>query len=192
MKNVPDAPLALDCRAGTIVGAIFVTGFMGSGKSTVGQAMATRLGWRFADLDDEIERRAGQSIPSIFEERGEDGFRECEHEALREQADRAAQGTPLVLALGGGTYAFAPNRRLMRAVGPAIWLDAAPETLWERVRHEAHRPLARDHEAFLRLHASRLDSYSKSDCRVDASGTPGEVLGRILRLGWVKRLIADA
>ena len=179
-------------RAGTKVGAIFVAGFMGSGKSTIGRALAARLGWRFADLDDEIERRAGLGIPEIFETRGEGGFRDCEHEALREQAGLAAMGRPLVLALGGGTYAYSRNRGLMRRVGPAIWLDAAPDALWERVRNEAHRPLARDQEAFRRLHAARVDSYSKADCRVDASGPPSEVLGRILRLGWVQALIADA
>ena len=179
-------------RAGTKVGAIFVAGFMGSGKSTIGRALAARLGWRFTDLDDEIERGAGQGIPEIFETRGEAGFRDCEHEALREQAGQAAAGRPIVLALGGGTYAYSRNRRLMRRVGPAIWLDAAPEDLWERVRHEAHRPLARDQGAFLRLHAERLDSYSMADFRVDASGSPSEVLGRILRLAWVQALIIDA
>ena len=192
MKGASDIPRPGACRAGASAGAIFVAGFMGSGKSTIGRALALRLGWRFADLDEEIERAAGRSIPDIFETRGEGGFRDCEHESLREQTGRAASGTPLVLALGGGTYAFSRNRRLMRRVGPAIWLDAAPEALWERVRHEAHRPLARDHDAFLRLHAARVDSYSKADCRVDASGTPAEVLGRVLKLGWVQALIADA
>ena len=192
MTSASDIPRDGGHRADTNVAAIFVAGFMGSGKSTIGRALAARLGWRFADLDDEIERGAGQGIPGIFETLGEAGFRDCEHEALREQAGLAAAGTPLVLALGGGTYAFSRNRRLMRSVGPAIWLDAGPEALWERVRHEAHRPLARDHEAFVRLHAARVGSYSKADCRVDASGPPSEVLGRLLKLGWVQALIADA
>lgn len=192
MTNSPAASRAPDRPAGLRVRAIFVAGFMGSGKSTVGRAIAARLGWSFVDLDDEIERLAGQSIPRIFDKSGEDGFRQCEHDALREQADLAVSGTPLVLALGGGTYAFRRNRQLIRSVGPAIWLDAAPEALWERVRHEAHRPLARDRDAFLQLHASRMDSYSKADCRVDAAGEPAEVLSGILKLGWLQRLLADA
>ena len=191
MKGASDIPRPDGSRAGATARAIFVAGFMGSGKSTIGRALAASLRWRFADLDEEIERAAGRGIPDIFETHGEDGFRDCEHEALREQAGLAAGGMPLVLALGGGTYAFSRNRRLMRRVGPAIWLDAAPEALWERVRHEAHRPLARDHEAFLRLHAARLDSYSKADCRVDASGPPAEVLGRVLKLGLIQALIAN-
>lgn len=191
MKGVSSTPRSTGSGAGDKVGAIFIAGFMGSGKSTIGRAMAQWLDWRFADLDDEIERRAGKSIPAIFETSGEDGFRNCEHEALVEQARLAAAGPPVVLALGGGTYAFPRNRQLMRRTGPSIWLDAAPEVLWERVRDQAHRPLAQEHEAFCQLHASRLDSYSKADCRIDASGPPGEVLKRILKLGWVKRLIAD-
>ena len=172
--------------------AIFVAGFMGSGKSTIGRAMASRLGWKFVDLDEEIERRAGKEIPSIFRDSGEDGFRDCEHDALREQIDAAGHGIALVLALGGGTFAFSRNRQLLRSVGPTIWLDAAAETLWERVRHQTHRPLARDRGAFVRLHQTRRASYSEAECRIDASGSPGQVLDRILGLGWVQELLPDA
>ena len=183
---------ALPDGARDLPGAIFVAGFMGSGKSTVGQAIADRLGWPFVDLDEEIERLAGQGIPDIFEEHGEDGFRDFEHEALREQADRGLAGSRLVLALGGGTYAYSRNRDLLRRVGPTIWLDADPETLWKRVRHESHRPLARDRDAFARLQVARRDSYSKADFRIDASGEPDQVAGRILGLRWMQDLLADA
>ena len=172
--------------------AIFVAGFMGSGKSTIGRALARELGWAFVDLDEEIERREGKDIPSVFTDSGEGGFRDCEHDALREQADAARRGTALVLALGGGTYAYARNRHLMRSVGPTIWLDAAASNLWERVRHETHRPLARDRDAFVHLHRARRESYSEAECRVDASARPREVLDRILGLGWVQELLADA
>ena len=172
--------------------AIFLAGFMGSGKSTIGRSLASRLNWRFADLDDEIERLAGQTIPSIFDNHGEDAFRGWEHEALREQAEMAVAGDRAVLALGGGTYAFARNRELMRPVGPALWLDAPSNVLWERVRHAAHRPLARDRDAFLRLFETRHESYAKADHRIDASLAPDEVLERILGLRWGQRLIASA
>ncbi len=172
-------------------GAIFLAGFMGSGKSTVGRALADRLGWEFIDLDDEIERRAGQTIPEIFAQHGEDGFREREHAALREQADLSRAGSPRVLALGGGTYANARNQDLLRSAGATLWLDADASTLWERVRHEAHRPLARDHRAFLQLHATRQVAYAKADSRVDASADPAAVLQQIFELGWVQGLRAD-
>ena len=171
--------------------AIFLAGFMGSGKTTVGRALATRLSWPFVDLDDEIERAAAKGIPRIFAEEGEDGFRAWEHLALAEQARRSLAGAPAVLALGGGTYAFSRNRRVMRPVGPTVWLDAPAHVLWERVRHASHRPLARDRKAFARLHASRAASYSKSDYRVDAARAAPAVLRSVLGLRFVRRLAAD-
>lgn len=181
---------------GTLAGdrpnAIFVAGFMGSGKSTLGRAVASRLSWQFVDLDDEIERTCGQSIPEIFEQHGEEGFRNREHSVLRDQANRAMAGSRFVIALGGGTYAYSRNRDLLRSVGPTIWLDADTDTLWSRVRRETHRPLARDREAFARLHASRRDSYSKADFRIDGSGSADEVARGIFRLGWMQDLLADA
>ena len=171
--------------------AIFLVGFMGSGKSTIGRALGDRLGWPFVDLDTEIERRERRSIPDIFEMYGEDGFRDREHTALREQAELGLAGRPRVLALGGGTFAFARNRDALRRAGLSIWLDADAETLWNRVRHESHRPLARDHETFLRLLASRRTSYARAEFRVDAGSHPDEVLRQIIELGWMQRLLAD-
>ena len=81
---------------------IFIVGFMGCGKSTAGRALSRRIGWKFVDLDDEIERRAGKSITAIFDEDGEDGFRGHEHEAVKEQAGLVLRGRPRVVALGAG------------------------------------------------------------------------------------------
>lgn len=171
--------------------AIFLAGFMGSGKSTVGQRLATALGWPFVDLDAEIERLAGRSIPDIFAAHGEDGFRDFEHAALLGQAETSAAAAPRVVALGGGTYAFERNRSLLRQVGPTVWLDAPAETLWERVRLASHRPLASDRAEFLRIYAARKESYAQADCRIDASTTPGEVLREVFKLGWMQGLRAD-
>lgn len=165
---------------------------MGSGKSTVGRVIARQLGRRFVDLDQSIERLAGQAIPRIFDEAGEEGFRDWEHAALREQAERLPGTGGIVLALGGGTYAFERNRDLLRSFAVTIWLDADPVTLWERVRDASHRPLAQDREAFLRLHASRQESYARADFRIDASGTPDRTATEIFRLGWFKEGLADA
>ena len=171
--------------------AIFLAGFMGSGKTTVGRALAAKLGWSFVDLDDEIERAAAKEIPRIFAEEGEDSFREWEHRALAEQARRALAGTPVVLALGGGTYAYARNRLVTHRVGPTVWLDAPAHVLWQRVRQASHRPLARDRAAFVRLHASRAGSYAKSDYRVDAARTAPRVLRSVLGLRLLKSLAAN-
>ena len=165
---------------------------MGSGKSTVGRVIAQRVGRPFIDLDRVIERLAGQAIPKIFDEAGEEGFRDWEHAALREQAERPPGTGGIVLALGGGTYAFERNRDLLRSFAVTIWLDADPETLWERVRDTSHRPLAQDREAFLRLHASRQESYARADFRIDASGSPDKIATRIFRLGWFKEGLTDA
>ena len=164
---------------------------MGSGKSTVGQEIARRLGRRFIDLDQAIERLAGQAIPRIFEEAGEDGFRDWEHAALREQAERSLGTSGVVLALGGGTYVFERNRDLLRSFAVTIWLDADPETLWERVRVASHRPLARDRDAFLHLYASRRESYARADFRIDASSSPDKIARRIFRLRWMQGTLAD-
>lgn len=171
--------------------AIFLAGFMGSGKSTIGRRLARALGWSFVDLDAEIERLAECPIPEIFAARGEDGFRDFEHAALLEQAELSRAAAPRVVALGGGTYAFERNRSLLRQVGPTVWLDAPAETLWERVRLGSHRPLARDRAGFLRIYADREGSYAQADSRIDASATPEEVLREVFKLGWMQGLRAD-
>ena len=165
---------------------------MGSGKSTVGREIARRLGRRFVDLDQSIERLADRTIPKVFEEAGESGFRDWEHRALREQAEHALEGSRVVLALGGGTYAFERNRDLLRSFAMTVWLDADPATLWERVRSASHRPLAQDRDAFVRLHENRRESYARADFRIDASDSPDEIASRIIRLRWMKGTLADA
>ena len=161
---------------------IFIVGFMGCGKSTAGRALSRRIGWKFVDLDDEIERRAGKSIAAIFDEDGEDGFRGHEHEAVKEQAGLVLRGRPRVVALGGGTFAFARNRRALENAGVSIWLDAAADTLWRRISDQDHRPLARDRKAYADLLDSRRPAYAQADFRVDAGGSPAETLARIAAL----------
>ena len=175
----------------TIPKAIFLAGFMGSGKSTIGRQLARELAWAFVDLDTEIERLAGCSIPDIFAARGEERFRDFEHEALCEQAELSRLGTQRVVALGGGTYAFERNRDLLRRVGLTLWLDAPASTLWERVRLDSNRPLARDRSSFLRIYEERKDSYSQADHRIDSSATTAEALHEVFKLGWMQGLRAD-
>ena len=168
--------------------AIFLTGFMGAGKSTVGRTLARKLEWPFHDLDDSIEILANQEIPLIFKMRGEDAFRDFEHAAVVRHVEEVMAGQPMVLALGGGTFAFARNREKLRNAGITVWLEVSPDTLWKRVREDTHRPLAGDLEEFFRLYSAREGSYALANERIDATGTPEEVGNRIMALRWVQEL----
>jgi shikimate kinase len=157
---------------------IFVVGFMGAGKSTVGRALAARLGWPFFDLDDAIEAAAGAKITDIFAERGEDEFRSLETEALQRLL---ASTDTAVIALGGGAFAIARNRELIRDHGPTIWLDCPFDVVQRRVAQFAHRPLARDPERFARLYQVRREHYAHASHRIPiASDDPETTVDAIL------------
>jgi shikimate kinase len=162
---------------------IYLVGFMGSGKSTIGPLLAKRLGWEFVDLDAEIEGRYGVPISEIFEREGEPAFRDLEHEALREQVRLVRRGKPRVVALGGGAFVADRNRDALATAGVSIWLDCPSEALWKRVSDEQHRPLARDRAAFERLFEQRQASYVPADFRVEAHGDANEIVAAILALG---------
>lgn len=145
---------------------IYLVGFMGSGKTTVGRLLAERLGWSFVDLDEEIEAAAGITIASIFEERGEAEFRRIEAETLERRVRTIERGRPAVVALGGGTFAQPANRDLAMAHGIAFWLDCPLETVTRRVAGTTHRPLARDAETFAALYQARRAIYALADVRI--------------------------
>jgi shikimate kinase len=159
---------------------IYLVGFMGSGKSTVGTALAAKLGWSFIDVDTVIEAGQGLTIKEIFENSGEPFFRQLEHAALT----ASSRAEPAVIALGGGTFAQQPNVDLIRNSGGAtVWLDCPPEILRTRCEGMAHRPLFRDAESFMKLYSERLGFYRLSDYRVSTEGLePEEVVEQILRL----------
>ncbi len=138
---------------------------MGSGKSTVGRALARRLGWSFYDLDSEIERAENTTIDEIFATRGEADFRRLETEMLRQHVRWIERGRPAVLALGGDAFVFAENRELLENNGIAIWLDCPFETIQRRVARESHRPLARDPAKFAALYEARRQFYALADIR---------------------------
>ncbi|MBI2687976.1 MAG: shikimate kinase [Acidobacteria bacterium] len=143
--------------------AIYLVGFMGSGKSTVGKRLAETLGRPFVDLDDDIEAAAGKAIATIFIDDGECAFRDAEHAALRARVER---GEAIVLALGGGAFAYARNRDVLAGAGRSVWLDCPFETALRRVAGFAHRPLARDAERFRELFEKRVPDYALADVRV--------------------------
>ena len=161
---------------------IYLAGFMGCGKSTAGRLAAEQLGWEFVDLDEEIVREAGRPIAEIFSSEGEQAFRDLEHQAVCEQARLARAGSARVVALGGGAFAFERNRLALDEAGVTVWLDAPAAALWERVKQEKHRPLARDRDAFESLLESRLDAYGQAGVRLDATPPPEEVAEAIVEL----------
>src|SRR5262245_11334435 len=107
---------------------VYLIGFMGAGKTTIGRRLARKLGWKFIDLDREIEQRDGRKIADIFRESGEPHFRDLEHAQLKKIscADRA------VIALGGGAYIETPNRTLANETGLTVWLKVSFNKVAER------------------------------------------------------------
>ena len=162
---------------------IYLVGFMGSGKSTVGKLLAEKLGWEFVDLDAEIEREAGKPIARVFDEEGEAAFREIETAAVTRQTCAVRGGRARVVALGGGAYIAERNRWKLEDAGLTIWLDLDGNALWERVRHETDRPLARDAERFQSLLAERRPIYALADYKVDAAQPPEQIVATILAFG---------
>lgn len=116
---------------------VVLVGLMGAGKTTVGRVLARRLKLGFVDCDLEIERRCGVSVPHIFDVEGEGGFRARESEMLAELTALDA----VVLATGGGAVLAEENRRRLAAHGSVVYLHAAPEALYERLREDRSRPL---------------------------------------------------
>jgi shikimate kinase len=118
-------------------GNLFLVGMMGAGKTTLGRALARRLGREFADTDKVLVERTGVPVTTIFEIEGEEGFRRRESAVLAELA--AQEG--LVIATGGGAVLSQANRELMRSHGTVIYLRARLESLWDRTRQDTTRPL---------------------------------------------------
>jgi shikimate kinase len=161
---------------------IYLVGFMGSGKSTVGRRLAHRLGWDFFDIDDEIEAAERMSISRIFEERGEAEFRRIETAVLRQHIGAIERGRPAVLALGGGAFTQPANREMLENNGVTVWLDCPFEMLWRRVGQASHRPLARDPEEFAALYRDRQETYRLADAHIPITGDdPSETVDAILR-----------
>jgi shikimate kinase len=119
------------------LGSIFLVGMMGAGKTTIGRALARRLGYTFVDSDREIVERTGVPIPVIFDIEGEAGFRVREHTVIQELVSRPN----IVLATGGGAVLDPLNRAALKNHGITIYLCANVDDLWRRTRHDRTRPL---------------------------------------------------
>lgn len=116
---------------------IFLVGPMGTGKTTIGRQLAHALGLEFEDSDQEIQRRTGVDIPTIFEYEGEDGFRVRERKVIADLVEVENQ----VLATGGGAVTQAENRRLLPARGFVIYLECSPQQQYDRTYKDKNRPL---------------------------------------------------
>jgi shikimate kinase len=161
---------------------IYLTGFMGAGKSAVGRRLAERLGVPFMDLDEEVERRAGLRVREIFERHGEAEFRRLEQETLRASGEME----DVVVATGGGTVTFEANARWIRENGLSVWLNPSFATIVGRIGGlgKKDRPLFREEAQALALYQERLPAYRRADLAVDVRPDehPQEVAARVALL----------
>jgi shikimate kinase len=163
---------------------VFLVGFMGAGKTSVGQALAQELGWRFVDLDALIEEGQARLIAEIFSTVGEPAFRIIESAALRQVMDEV-EAEPAIVALGGGAFLQAPNFALLKHSGATtVFLDAPIEELYARCQPAtAERPLCRDLNQFRQLYESRRQGYMAADFRLDTSHkSVPEVAAQVIKL----------
>ena len=141
-------------------------GFMGTGKSSVGRQVAAHLNFQFLDTDEVVESRAGKSITRIFAEDGEAAFRDWERKIVAE----LAQMNRVVVSTGGGLAANEANLASLKEHALVVCLWAGPESIWQRVRHQAHRPLLQDADPLAkirRLLEQREPFYRQADVLVN-------------------------
>jgi shikimate kinase len=159
---------------------LVLIGSMGSGKTTVGRHLAAQLHFEFVDTDQLIEAAAGKKIAEIFATTGEPAFRALEHRVVQELAHRSKN----VIATGGGLACYNDNLASLKSHALVVCLWASPETIWERVRHHAHRPLLRDPDPLAKIRsllAARESFYRQADLLISTDGRPTrEVVTHIL------------
>jgi shikimate kinase len=167
----------------------YLTGFMASGKSTIGPMIANTLGWDFFDLDKEIENKEGTKITDIFERKGEDYFRNVETEVL----NLLSKNNNVIIALGGGTVASETNCKLIKSSGMIIYLKTSPEIAYKRLKFKQDRPAlifeGKDlpsEEKFIKrinsLMEKRKEYYEKADYIITTDSLPvGKTVDKIVR-----------
>lgn len=158
---------------------IYLVGFMGSGKTTIGRELAARIDAPFFDLDELIEAAESSSIKEIFARRGEPYFRKRERDVLR--STKHLDGA--VIATGGGTFTFDENVHFIQSEGLSVYLSAPYALLRARIGEKAaDRPLFTDDLATHELYANRTRYYRMSDLAIDVreDETPAEIVERLM------------
>jgi len=157
---------------------IYLIGLMGAGKSTVGKILADTLGWKFQDLDHEIEELCGKSIPEIFKGEGEDSFRAYESQALLKSLDQKK----VIIACGGGATTRKENVELLKNQ-VTVWLELSTEQAAARLEYSDHRPLLSECKDTLKELGEILDqrkaAYTESArIRVNSGDASPEVVAK--------------
>lgn len=158
---------------------IVLIGLMGAGKTTVGRRLAQRLGLPFVDADEEIEAAAGMTITEIFQMFGEDYFRDGERRVIA----RLIDGSPKVIATGGGAFMNERTRALILDKTIAVWLEADLDTLVDRVRRRSTRPLLKDRDprqVLTDLAAARNPIYALAPIHVRSQPSPHDATVRAI------------
>ncbi len=157
---------------------IYLIGFMCSGKSSLGRALAQNLGWKFIDLDEEVMVRERMTIPEIFQEKGEDYFREAEFKTLKEISTLEY----IVIATGGGLGANREAVEYMKSMGKVVWIDVDFEEFLKRCGKDKNRPLLRRGEEELRkLFEERKKIYSLAHLHVKSKNSKEESLRELMQ-----------
>lgn len=156
---------------------IYLTGFMGAGKSRVGRLLAQKLSRKFVDTDHLIEEQQGQSIKSIFEEKGEEYFRNLETELLKE----LSQQSGLIVSTGGGLPMKIENQDIMNQAY-CVFIETSFEIMLERIFRNDKRPLAKTPEQVQELYEARLPLYKKAKYSVVHSLDPDATCQKIMAL----------
>lgn len=161
---------------------IILTGFMGTGKTTVGNKLADRLDWTHVDTDEVIEEKAGCSIPDLFVIRGEEEFRRLESEVIEDVCRQQNR----IITLGGGAVTVPENFQRLLHSGILICLRARPETILARIQHEQHRPLLKGGDRLERIRLlmkEREEIYARIPLSVDTDDlTPDQVADKIAEM----------
>lgn len=170
---------------------VTLVGLMGSGKTTVGRKLAETLGYAFIDTDEQIEKNTGKKISKIFEESGEQAFRQLETQFI----SSLTEAKSLVIASGGGAVLDPQNRHVFKALGYTIYLKATPRELYQRIKNDTSRPLlqkAADPKAEMaRLLAERERFYKEADIVVDTEDLSVEEVQDVLIDELAKRTLGD-
>jgi shikimate kinase len=162
---------------------IYLIGFMGAGKTAIGRLLASKLGWKFIDLDEEIERREGRAVAEIFRREGESHFRTLERLCLKD----FSSSPETVIALGGGAFVDPENRNITETTGISVWLKVPFSKLVERVKIDGTRPKFTDRAQAERLYEMREPLYALAKIQISTEhGTPesaaDEIIGELKRL----------